>query len=158
MLQASTAGPDGPVLTMTRVFKAPRRRVFDAFADADSLEQWLSPAGYTCTAVADFRVGGAFAVTMRSPDNVLSTVRGTYRAIDPPERLVFSWRWDPGRGFPDIESEVEIMLTARGGDTQLTMTHRGLGSDEASTRHSRGWSMSYDKLAAYVEAAAPSGR
>ncbi len=154
MIDLSRAAEDGPVLTMTRVFKAPRSRVFEAFADADSLEQWLSPAGYTCTAVADFRVGGTFAVTMRSPDNALSTVRGTYRAIDPPQRLVFSWRWDPGRGFPDIESEVEIVLTARGGATELTMTHRGLGSDEASTRHSRGWAMSFDKLTAYVEAAA----
>ena len=152
MLHPSDADDDGPVLTMRRVFKAPRARVFTAFSSAEALQHWLSPAGYTCTAEADFRVGGRYAVTMRSPDNTLSTVRGVYRAIEPPERLVFSWRWDPGRGFPDIESEVEIVLEARGGTTELTMTHRGLGSDEAGTRHSRGWTMSYDKLAAYVEA------
>jgi uncharacterized protein YndB with AHSA1/START domain len=59
---------DDRVLTITRIFDAPRDLVFDAFTDPKHLMSWWGPNG--CTVIsceADLRVGGTWCIAMRSP-------------------------------------------------------------------------------------------
>src|SRR5688572_17268829 len=54
---------------LSRVFKAPRERVFNAFLDADALAKWLPPNGYTAH-VHKFepKVGGTYRMSFSSLD------------------------------------------------------------------------------------------
>src|SRR4051812_43463037 len=48
-------------LLITREFNAPKKLVFNAFADADALAQWWGPPGVPITVVKfDFRTDGVF--------------------------------------------------------------------------------------------------
>ena len=53
-------------LTMSRVIKAPRQAVWDAWTDRASFEQWWIPQPMECKAVKlDLRPGGGFETLMR---------------------------------------------------------------------------------------------
>lgn len=77
-------------LHISRVIKAPRERVYDAFLDADAYGKWLPPAGYTARVHAlDPRVGGRFRISFTSLDKRdHHTFGGAYLELQPPERIV----------------------------------------------------------------------
>ncbi len=77
-------------VTVRREIAAPAEVLFDAWLDAQSLGMWLKPRGVRETrAETDPRVGGGFRIVMVSDDSFEHT--GTYREIDRPRRLVFTW-------------------------------------------------------------------
>src|SRR2546425_5519716 len=89
-------------IVMTRDFNAPRRLVFDALTKPELLKRWLGVFGGWELAVCevDLKVGGTYRyVWRRSSDGSEMGVRGVYREIVPPERLVcpefFHQAWDP---------------------------------------------------------------
>lgn len=50
---------EGNVLTLERVFNAPRELVFQAFSEAEHLKQWWGPNGWSIPVCnVDFRPGG----------------------------------------------------------------------------------------------------
>ncbi len=56
-------------LVLTRVFDAPRERVWKAWTDPRQVAQWWGPAGFTnprCE--VDVRPGGVLRIDMRGPD------------------------------------------------------------------------------------------
>ena len=83
---------------MTRAFAAPRRLVFDAWTRPEVVSRWLTgPAGWTmpvCT--IDLRVGGAYRYILRHTDGHTMGMRGVYREIAGPERLVCTESFDDG--------------------------------------------------------------
>jgi uncharacterized protein YndB with AHSA1/START domain len=130
-------------LQLTRRFKAPRERVFAAFASLDALKLWLGPG--ECGVVSgrmDFRVGGTYLLQMKTPMGD-AELTGTYREITPPERLVYTWQWVDD-GAP--ETVVTVDFIAAGGETELRLTHSGFASSDSSGRHEQGWTGSFDKL------------
>jgi uncharacterized protein YndB with AHSA1/START domain len=139
-------------LVLRRVLKAPPERVFRAWTEPEQLARWFGPRGFTCPEHAiDPRPGGAYRVTMRSPEGTLHTVSGTYTAVEPPRRLAFTWAWEQ-EGARGHESAVELALSAHPEGTELVLTHRRHESVEARDRHTEGWSSCLDKLVAYVAA------
>lgn len=77
-------------LAMTRTFRAPRALVWRCFEDPELLRQWWGPEQFTIPKVSiDFRPGGLWHVTMRSPDGKDFPVDFTFEEIVPPERLVY---------------------------------------------------------------------
>jgi uncharacterized protein YndB with AHSA1/START domain len=137
--------PTRPVVRVVRRLPASREEVFDAWLDAESLQQWMCP-GTTRQIVAELdpRVGGRFRIVMSSEDGDTEHT-GEYREIRRPERLVFTWI---STHTLDRETLVTIELRVAGSETELTLTHERLPDDDARTKHEGGWRSIVDKLAA----------
>jgi uncharacterized protein YndB with AHSA1/START domain len=110
-------------IVMTRIFDAPRRRVFDALTRPELIKRWLlGPDGWSLPVCdIDLRVGGSFRYVWRNDKSGTEMgMRGVFREIVPPERLVhtevFDEAWYPG------EALITTVLTEQGGKTALTAT------------------------------------
>lgn len=76
--------------TISRVFKAPRQKVWDAWTNPEKLARWFGPKGITTTIVsADIRPGGMTHAYMDGPDGSRLWAKFVYRELTPPSRLVY---------------------------------------------------------------------
>jgi uncharacterized protein YndB with AHSA1/START domain len=85
---------------------------------------------------------------MLGNDGQQHLVGGTYREIDPPRRLVLTWRWEANADGQD--SIVTVDFHDEDGATEIVLTHEGLVSPEERHGHQHGWVGCFDKLAAAV--------
>jgi uncharacterized protein YndB with AHSA1/START domain len=132
-------------LSLSRVFDAPRPRVFAAWTKAEALKQWFAPGDSTVAdASVDFRVGGSYRIHIRGADGKDWIVSGVYREIRPPERLVFTWRWAHDPDMPD--TIVTLDLHERGARTEVQLTHDNLPHEDSRKAHEHGWVGCFDKL------------
>ena len=112
--------PSDRELVFTRVFDAPRQRVFDAWTKPEHLVRW-----YGChrssliVCEVDLRVGGNYCFVARMTDGTEHALSGVYRDVVPPERLVFTQRFNDD---PDKEALVALLFEERNGKTTMTMT------------------------------------
>jgi len=138
-------------LTITRIFDAPRHLVFKAWSAPEHLARWWGPSGFTLPVCEmDFRPGGAYRYCMRSPDGKEYWVRGVYREIIEPERLVLSGGWEDAAGKVGHETTTTITFEEQGGKTKLTL-HNGVFESVASRdSHRGGWNGSIERLAEYL--------
>jgi len=75
---------------ITRVFDAPRDRVWKAWSEADQLRHWWGPKGCSIEVRRfEFRPGGFFHYAMKFPGAPAMWGRFNYREIAAPERLVW---------------------------------------------------------------------
>ena len=89
MIQPSRPDLD---LTTSRVIKAPRSAIWNAWTDPASFEQWWVPAPARCKVLAmELRPGGSF-VTQISEDggDFRPHLSGCFLAVDDLERIVFT--------------------------------------------------------------------
>lgn len=87
--------------TYERVFNAPRALVFAMFGEAQHLQHWWGPTGWTLPVCdIDFRPGGVWLYCMRGPDGTEGWGRAVYQEIVPPERIVYQ------DSFADAEGNV----------------------------------------------------
>ena len=121
-----------------RKIAAPAEALFDAWLDAQSLGSWLRPAGVRETrAETDPRVGGTFRIVMVDDESsILHT--GTYREIDRPRRLVFTWS-SPATRFRDSIVTVTFQPSSDS-STVVEIRQVGLPDEEARASHHAGWS------------------
>jgi uncharacterized protein YndB with AHSA1/START domain len=105
-------------LVITRVFDAPAQLVFEAITRPEHVRRWWAPRsrGEMVTCEVDLRVGGGWRYVMRTARGEVG-FSGTFRAIEPPHRLVQTEIFDP---FPDSVSVVTVTLAEAGGKTTLT--------------------------------------
>jgi uncharacterized protein YndB with AHSA1/START domain len=125
-------------LTVRREIAAPADVLFDAWLDAESLGTWLKPSGTQATrAETDPRVGGAFRIVMELDESSVEHA-GTYREIDRPRRLVFTWS-SPATQFRD--SVVTVTFESSSDNSTLVEIHQvGLPDEAARAGHHAGWS------------------
>jgi len=135
---------------VTRTFAAPRERVFRAWTDAKELALWFAPSTEYTTIVTelDLRVGGKYKLEMHHKAGNVHTINGTYRMIKPPEKLVYTWRWQHDTAGPD--SVVSIEFRDLGGSTEVCLTHEHLPTAEAREKHSHGWNGCLEQLQNYL--------
>ena len=83
--------PSDREFVITRTFDAPRSLVWAAFTDPKHLPNWhTGPAGFTMPVCeVDLRPGGVWRYVWRNPHGREFTATGTYREVDPPNRIVF---------------------------------------------------------------------
>ena len=81
--------------------------------------------------------------------------RGNYLEVKSPEKIVFTWSWSKqAQGAPEVQAHAESPVTevtveffAHGRDTELVLTHRGLGSQKLRKEHETGWIGCLNELA-----------
>ena len=147
--------PADRVLTLTRVFDAPRELVFSVWTNPGHLANWFGPKDFTLPfCEMDFRVGGHYRLCMRSPEGKDYWVHGVYREIREPEHLAFTWERDGADDPHAGHTLVTVTLEDRGGDggqTLLTLRQATFDTQEIRDGHVHGWSECFGRLAAYVE-------
>lgn len=114
-------------VVMTRSFAAPRARVFDAWTKPDLVKRWFGGQGFTIPECEiDLRPGGRYRWVMQRGEMRI-VMKGTYREVARPERLVTVQEWE---GFsevgwrPEDETVNTMELTELDGGTLWTSTIR----------------------------------
>ena len=101
--------PSDREIAMTRTFDAPRDLVFRCWTEADLVQRWLTgPEGWSFVVCEiDLRVGGEYRYVWRGPDGTDMGMRGVYREIARPERIVtaeiFDEDWTGGETLVTLE-------------------------------------------------------
>jgi uncharacterized protein YndB with AHSA1/START domain len=132
---------------LERLIAAPPELLFSLFTEPEQIVGWWAPDGYEAV-VQRFepRRGGHWRISLRKlSDRSELAVSGTFRIVDPPQHLVFSWTWHQ----PDAtshETEVDIHFERAPGGTRLLLTHGQFESTEASRNHDAGWSASLHRI------------
>ena len=131
-------------VTVRREIAASAEDLFDAWLDAESLGSWLRPGGIRETrAETDPQVGGTFRIVMVDDESSLLHT-GTYREIDRPRRLVFTWS-SPATQFR--ESLVTVTFEPSPNSTVVEIHQIGLPDEDAQASHDAGWSDALGELA-----------
>jgi uncharacterized protein YndB with AHSA1/START domain len=118
---------------------APPEVVFPYFTDPQLMVTWIGER-----ADLDPRPGGTFAVDFGG-----TAARGSYVAVEPPHRVVFTWGIPQDGTLPPGSSTVEVVFVADGADTIVNLTHRELPPDRESS-HRKGWESCLAVLVAAV--------
>jgi uncharacterized protein YndB with AHSA1/START domain len=136
----------GLTLDMKRVLPAPRSLVFRAFTEPDRLAKWWGPAGFTAPSVDfDPRVGGSYRIAMQPPAGDLFYLAGEFRAVEPPARLVYTFRWeDPDPD--DRETLVTLSFLDLGESTEVVLSQGAFATEPRRALHEAGWGDGFDKL------------
>jgi uncharacterized protein YndB with AHSA1/START domain len=132
----------------TRLFNHSPERLFDAFANEESLKQWWGPQGFTNTFQAfDFRPGGVWRHTMHAPDGGAFENDSEFIEIVRPRKISFLHK-GPMHVFT-----LMMDFVPRGAQTELiwTMDSQNMGENkemigfiEAANQQN------FDKLAALL--------
>ena len=144
--------PVVPAIVLRRTYRAPRERVFAAWTDPEIAARFFSPGETKATDIQmDVKKGGTYSITMISPELGRLVVRGTYREVKVPERLVMTWRWEEDNPAEEYDSLLTLDFNEHNGETELVLTHEKLASVESRDRHEEGWTMIVDQLAAVLQ-------
>ncbi len=122
------------------------------FTSPEHLPHWmLGPEGWTMPVCeVDLRPGGEWHFVWRRENGTEMGMRGVYREVRPPERLVNTEAW--GGDWPEtLNAQV---FTENGGSTTVTCTVL-YPSKEARDKAmgvgmTEGWSLSYERLDEYL--------
>ena len=139
-------------LRISRIVRVTPERAFAAWTDPKQVIQWWGPAGVRCPeAFIDLRVGGEYGIANQFPDGRLIWIRGTFEAIDPPHRLVYSWRLD-GEPYDGLAERVTVTFEARRSDsTEIVVLHERVVNAERRRSHEAGWLACLDGFITFVE-------
>jgi uncharacterized protein YndB with AHSA1/START domain len=146
MTESTPTATDQHVL-ITRVFDAPRERVFRAWTDPKALAAWYGPDHVQVPrdrVEIDLRVGGRYKLTMLLPNGGEFTVGYEIVELVEPELLVLRSDPMPEMGMPD-PSVLRVEFHDHGAKTRMTLSDgpypgRGRGGAEA------GWTAAFTKL------------
>jgi len=127
--------------TLTRVFAAPRERVWREWTEPAAFADWFGAptSEVPLNSVAmDVRPGGAWRLTMFiGPGRHETHWKGEYVEVEPPERLVLTMSDQPGDAPPELITFVLIDLGD--GRTEMHFEQRGSLPPAMYERSEAGW-------------------
>jgi|SRR5215471_4365987 len=128
--------------------KGSAERIFEALTNPDQRMKWWGAEGrfQTTHMESDLRPGGRWVMRGTGIGGKPFSVLGTYRTVERPHLLVFTWLPDWHEGA--TESVVRFDLAEKDGVTTVRLTHSGLTSEGA--RAHQGWPQILTWLQAYV--------
>jgi len=133
---------DSNVVEQTIRIAAKPETVWKFWTDPERMRDWWGAAEL------DPRPGGVCRIEREGG----ATMSGEYLELEPHDRLVFSFGWEPSDDAPAIapgQSRVEVTLIEDAGETILTVRHSGI-PDAVAGIHAVGWSNHLPLLAAAV--------
>jgi len=154
---------------ITRVFDAPRDKVWKAWTDVERLKQWWGPKGFVVThCKIDLRPGGIMHYCLRSPDGNDMWGRFVYREIVKPERLVWINSFSDKKGgvtrhpmsldWPR-EMLTKVSFEELGGKTRVTVQWTPVDTsteierktfDDGRDSMKQGWTGTFEQLEQYL--------
>ena len=137
-------------LRLERRIAASPEKVFAAWTSPEVLIHWFAPTPEFKTIVheIDLRVGGRYRIEMRDPGGAPHTATGTYREVDAPRKLVFTWRWEEKTQMAD--TLVTVTCQPDGAGTLMVLLHENLADEADRDSHNKGWIGCLDRLPAAV--------
>lgn len=141
-------------LVVRRTIRASRGRVFEAWISPEQLLRWWGPKGVRCShAEVDARVGGALRIGNALPDGSTVWILGEFLEVVPGERLVYTWRTEPGT--PDTREQVTVRFESRGDAvTEVIVVHERIADEATRRSHAGGWDGCLDGLEAWATSGA----
>lgn len=154
-------------LEFTRVFDAPRAKVWEAWTTPEMVKKWWGPKDFTAPHIEiDLREGGKYLYCMHGvvvPGGEAHDFwsAGIFREVKAPEKIVVTDYFSDEKGNPvtpayygmgsDVpyETTVETMLEEMGNKTKFTLRYPDTSRfDEQDLKDmDMGWNQSLDKLA-----------
>ena len=145
-------------ISIDRTFDLPLATLWKAWSEEESFKKWFSPEGLTTPSSSiEFRVGGKFIVSMKSPDGKETWSKGTYKEIIPMKKISYldSFSDADGNIVPasyynmagdwDLELPVTVEFQEVNGKTNMKLQHTGLPIEVADDCM-KGWQSCFDKL------------
>jgi uncharacterized protein YndB with AHSA1/START domain len=170
VLEAAEAVSSSADFVITRTIAAPRNLVWQAWAEPERLALWWGPRSCTVDIEKfDFRPGGIFHFSMKTPDGEKMWARFIYRQILAPERLVFVNSFSNQRAglarapfnpaWP-LEVLTTLALADRGSETVLSLRAAPIYASEEEMEAfadsaecmERGYGGTFDELEALLAA------
>ena len=148
--------PAGTV-TLHRVIKAPPERVYRAFTDADAMQKWLPPFGFTGKVhTLDVREGGTCRMSFTNFSGGGShSFGGKYLEVVPNEKLRYTDAFDDP-GLPGTMLTTVTFAPVMTG-TELRVVQEGIPEQIPVEMCYLGWQESLVLLAQLVEPEIPAG-
>jgi len=139
-------------MTITRIFDAPRERVWQEWTEPERFADWFGGGEAEIplsTVSMDVRPGGSWRATMfADPGRREINWKGEYREVIEPERLVFTISDQPDL---DAYELITVVLTDLGdGRTEMFVEQRGGMTPEEYERAGQGWSKFFDRMAEHL--------
>jgi uncharacterized protein YndB with AHSA1/START domain len=114
-------------------FPHPVQKVWQALTNPEALRAWLMDNDF------EPRVGKRFTLRARQGRPLPPASRGWQECevleIEPPRRMVWSWRHNEG----EAPTRVEFRLEEAGSGTRLTLSHTGETDAISAARLTEGW-------------------
>jgi uncharacterized protein YndB with AHSA1/START domain len=135
-------------ITITRVFDAPRERLWQEWTEPERFADWFGGGESDVplsTVSMDVRPGGSWRLTMYAgPERFEIRWNGEYREVVEPERLVFTISDQPD---DDAYELIIVDLTDLGdGRTEMLFHQLGRMTPEQYERAGQGWAGFFDRL------------
>lgn len=138
-------------LTLSRIIRAPREKVFAAWTEPEKLKRWWGPGPVSCPeAHIDLREGGAYRLANLHTDGSVTWISGRFERVRPPEELVYTWSVSILSGSPTL---VRVKFLPHTEGTELVLTHERFAVEAVRDMHLEGWNGCLDKLATLFSAA-----
>jgi len=145
-------------LSVSRVIKAPREKVFRAWLDPKIRQQWWTneknEGPISCE--IDGRTGGAYRITQThdsdehpEPDGFIWIMDGEFLEVTPHERIVFTWNVNH-TVEPIKDQRVTVEFEEVEGGTNVTITHEGVMSENIADGTRQGWTGLLENIAAVM--------
>ncbi|MGH8764714.1 MAG: SRPBCC family protein [Burkholderiales bacterium] len=152
MEQAGTVR-DKPALSLDRHYAVAPEKVWRAWTDPQALAKWWGPTASDLVSLAelDVRVGGRLRIVFGGAQGREHECAGVYKEVVPNRKLAFTWCWP--NSTPDRVSLVTIHFKPAGTGTDLTFLHEQFFDEAARDGHRRGWTVTLDKLDAFLQQA-----
>jgi uncharacterized protein YndB with AHSA1/START domain len=139
----------GTIVATIEIAASPER-VFRSLTEPEEILRWWGAEGVYRTTewTTDLRVGGRWRAGGKSADGQSFSVCGTILEIDPPRKLVQTWKadWDGGN-----ETKITYSIDPVASGTRVTVRHEGFtGRPESCADHAQGWERVLGWLSAHL--------
>jgi uncharacterized protein YndB with AHSA1/START domain len=151
---------------LSRDLDAPRELVWNAWTEPEQMAEWWGPREFSNPVCEmDVRPGGAYRIVMQGPDAIAYPIKGVFREVVSPERLVMTMdcsehpdAWhdmiDPNRDTGNRNPAGTLLTTVTfddlDGKTRLTIRTQfesdAIRDAMVNMGMNEGWSQSLDKL------------